>query len=157
MKNKNTVLASIIFLVVGFFIGSLINFSAESTDNHEGHMMQGHSDTHHGPMEVTENIPSVKLVVHEDPMSGWNLEIITTNFAFAPEGASKDHVPGKGHAHLYLNGHKMTRLYSNWFHVPELDPGEHTLMVTLNSNNHRDYTVNGKNIMAMAKVTSVAR
>jgi len=109
------------------------------------------------PPPIIENIPTVKLMAHEDPMSGWNLEIITTNFEFAPQGASKDHVSGQGHAHLYLDGHKITRLYSNWFHIPELDPGEHTLMVTLNSNNHRDYTVNEEKVMGMTKVTSVAR
>ena len=66
------------------------------------------------------------------------------NFAFAPEHASRDHVPGEGHAHVYVNGVKLGRFYGPWLHLDNLPPGEVTVEVTLNANDHRPLSVAGK-------------
>ena len=52
-------------------------------------------------------------------------------------------MPGTGHAHVYINGVKLGRLYGHWMHLTGLKAGEHTIKVTLNSNDHQDYALNG--------------
>ncbi|WP_369682774.1 hypothetical protein [Roseovarius sp. M141] len=52
-------------------------------------------------------------------------------------------VPGEGHAHVYVNGEKLGRLYGAWMHLPRLPPGEVIVLVTLNSNTHGPLAVDG--------------
>lgn len=96
--------------------------------------------------------PTLALRVDRDPHAGWNLELATARFAFAPQSAGGPHVPGEGHAHLLVDGEKVGRLYGNWFHLPPLKPGRHEITVTLHGNNHAPYTVGGKAIEASVEV-----
>lgn len=112
-----------------------------------------HSETAHGHttyIEVDkEDAPTVDIVVHKDPMSGWNVEILTTNFTFSPERASTEHVAGEGHAHIYVDDVKMNRVYGNWYHLANLGgKGEHEIRVDLNGNNHSPLSVQGVPIAA---------
>tara|TARA_R110002074_G_scaffold3594_5_gene18769 strand:+ start:5876 stop:6148 length:273 start_codon:yes stop_codon:yes gene_type:complete len=61
----------------------------------------------------------------------------TQNFTFirAEDGAA--HVPNQGHAHVYLNGLKLGRLYAETFELGALSPGKYKLSVALNSNDHK--------------------
>ena len=68
-----------------------------------------------------------------------NLKITTTGFTFAPENASGEHVPGEGHAHVYVDGVKDNRVYGNYYHLSGLDPGERAIRITLNANSHEQY------------------
>jgi hypothetical protein len=113
----------------------------------------------HGVIEVggDSTLPSVKLTVHKDAKAGWNLQVQVANFRFAPEHASMAHVPGEGHAHLYIDGKKVTRLYGEWYHIPSLSPGSHKITVTLNANSHEDYTIQGKPISATQEVRVPAK
>lgn len=107
---------------------------------HDGTMVDG-SMTHGAPVEASESM-SVSLQVIADSVSGYNLRIAVQGFRFAPENAGAAHVPGEGHAHLYVNGVK-TRVYSDWFHLDGLAPGTHELLVTLNANDHSSYVIGG--------------
>lgn len=80
-------------------------------------------------------------------MGGWNLQLVTTNFEFAPEQINQASVTSAGHAHLYLNGEKITRLYSSWYHLPSLPSGSQTLTVTLNANGHEALVHDGQPIL----------
>lgn len=108
------------------------------------------SPTHHQTLAIPpgQPIPSVKLVVHPDAIAGWNLEIQVKHFTFAPERMQNPGSPTEGHAHLYVNGQKLTRLYSNWYYLPKLEPGKNTLTVTLNTNSHEELVHNGQTIQA---------
>ncbi len=86
-------------------------------------------------------------------MAGWNVKVDVTNFNFTPEHVNNGHVAGEGHAHLYVDGTKVARLYGPWFHLPALGQGEHQLRVTLNANNHAVYSVNGEMIQAEISIT----
>ncbi len=77
-------------------------------------------------------------------MKGWNLNIETTNFTFAPETVNQESSPNQGHAHLYINGEKITRIYSNWYHLPELPKGDNEIKITINTNLHEDLIYQGK-------------
>jgi hypothetical protein len=108
----------------------------------------GSIDHHHGMMEVPTGlpIPSVAIQVYPDPVSGWNLEIQTTNFRFAPENVNQANQPNQGHGHLYINGEKVSRVYGSWLHLPELPSGRNQITVGLNANNHATLTHNGSPI-----------
>ena len=109
---------------------------------------------HREAIELSDGyaIPNVDLVVHKDRISGWNVQIVTENFRFAPEQAGSEAVVGEGHAHLYVNGNKNARVYGPWFHIAKLAPGDHTIRVTLNANSHQDYVFKGKIIEDMETV-----
>ena len=64
-----------------------------------------------------EAAPQATLKLQKDPTGGFNVHVVTTNFMWRPEMASMQHVPGEGHAHVYLDGRKIMRIYNEWFHL----------------------------------------
>ena len=89
-----------------------------------------------------------------DPASGWTLHVITENFTFSPQNASRDHVPGEGHAHVYINGVKLGRFYGPWVHLDNLPEGEVTVEVTLNANDHRPLAVSGVPLAEIVRIVN---
>jgi hypothetical protein len=110
----------------------------------------------HGRYELAagEAAPSVLIEASADPAGGWNLHFVTENFRFAPQQAGGKHAAGEGHIHLHVDGDKAARVYSHWFHLPALPPGEHELRALLTTNDHRVYTVDGQPVAAQATVTA---
>lgn len=110
----------------------------------------------HGDTELVEvaaaEAPSVAIEVFEDPISGWNVHAVASDYTLAPENASTEHVEGEGHMHLYVDGQKVTRLYGEWWHLSSLTEGDHEIMVELSANDHRAYAVDGEPIAAVATV-----
>ena len=55
------------------------------------------------------------------------------------------HVPGEGHAHVYLDGRKIMRIYSEWFHLNTYQfstrSGEQLLSTEFVGNDHAPYTI----------------
>ena len=92
--------------------------------------------------------PTLDLQLAKDAKSGWNLHIATTNFRFAPERASRANRAGEGHAHVYVDGRKIARLYGPWFHLDGLPPGKAEIAVTLIANDHSDLAVAGRPLRA---------
>lgn len=108
----------------------------------------------HGSLEVSAvGAPQVAITVEQDAMNGWNVTVTTDNFRFTPEQVNGEHVENTGHAHLYVDGVKIARLYGPYFHIPNLPPGEHEVSVNLSSNDHSYYLVNGDLIAARTTVT----
>lgn len=152
-------------LVFGGGIGFAIAASSGVTfDGHDhgdpaAHGGMDHGGADHAQMHgqlitlAAEDAPSLAIRVTPDPMSGHNLSVETEGFAFAPQNASGDHQPGEGHAHVYVNGTKIGRLYGPWLHLPDLPKGEVTVEVTLNANDHRPLAVNGAPITAREVLT----
>ncbi len=116
----------------------------------------GHGSSHsHGAIEIPKGmpVPTVKLIVTPDSIRGWNVNMQVSNFRFAPERVNQSSLPNEGHAHLFVNGQKVTRLYSSWYFLPSLPPGQHTITVVLNTNRHEDLLHNSKPIQASVTVT----
>jgi hypothetical protein len=90
----------------------------------------------------------VQIVVHPDAVQGWNLEIQTSHFRFAPELINQTNQLGTGHGHLYINGEKQGRIYGPWLHLAHLPPGQNEITVSLNANGHEALTYNGQPIAA---------
>lgn len=98
----------------------------------------------HQPIAAPKPWPRVQLKVESDSMSGWNVHVRTDNFRFSPETAGKQSQPGQGHAHLYVDGEKVARLYGPWFHLPYLSPGTHYIHATLNADDHSVWMADGR-------------
>ena len=94
--------------------------------------------------------PTLRAWLTPDPVSGWNLRLATRNFRFAPERAGNDHEDGEGHAHVYVDGAKVARLYGAWLHLPALAP-DAVVEVSLNANDHRPLAVAGRPLRVRAE------
>jgi hypothetical protein len=98
--------------------------------------------------EITQaTAPKAILDIQKDPTGGFNVQVVTTNFVWRPEMASMKHVPGEGHAHVYLDGRKIMRIYNEWFHLNTYQfstkAGEQLLSIEFVGNDHSPYTVQG--------------
>ena len=114
-------------------------------ETHGEHQMEDHHG--HGTIEVPAGaeIPAITaLSLTEDSVSGWNLQIQVENFQFVPQEIGQTNIPNEGHAHLYINGEKIARLYGPFFHISDLPMGEHRIVVTLNTNQHAEIQHDGK-------------
>lgn len=100
---------------------------------------------------ATKNM-KVSIKVKQDKMAGYNLFVTTRSFRWAPEHASGKHVKGEGHAHLMIDGVKVTRLYGNAYYIGKLASGTHTVTVELNGNDHVPYVRKGHEIASTATV-----
>ena len=111
----------------------------------------------HPLYEVDERlrVPQITLEATPDEIDGYNLSILVSNFTWAPFAVNQEPEPGKGHAHVLVNGHKIARLYGNWFHLPGsvLCEGKNEVTVTLNANDHGEWVHQGKHIEARVTVT----
>jgi uncharacterized Zn-binding protein involved in type VI secretion len=102
----------------------------------------------HGSISIPpgQPVPTLKVMVYPDEKRGWNLELKTTQFTFAPQRVNQTNIAQEGHAHLMINGQSVTRLYSNWYYIKSLQPGRNTIEVGLASNHHNSLMFNGRPI-----------
>lgn len=149
------------FLRTGFILtilSGLCTCQQDESNNIDTPSSAGNTVAHnHGDLEVSnfgENIaiPNVSFTIEADSMDGWNIHIQTENFRFAPEKNNADAAAGEGHAHLYVDGFKMARLYGNWYHLKKLTPGEHKVRISLNANDHSNWSHQGQAIEATQKI-----
>ncbi len=129
------------------FLVPLILGLAVTSVNANEQVEQSHSDSHHHEtVMISEGqpVPGIDLVVHEDGLKGWNLEIKLANFELAPEMVNRDNRLNQGHAHLYVNGEKITRIYGNWYYLATLPSGKNEIKVGLNTNDHKSLMYQGK-------------
>ena len=148
MDKKFLVASNTIAIFTGLCLGVGITQTMANRGQHGLHF--GGSDYGHGHKQLEipagQPLPEVDLIVTKDSMKGWNLEIKTSNFKFAPENINQEPNFPEGHAHLFINGKKVTRLYGNWYYLDNLEPGTNEITVTLNANNHDDLVHNGQMI-----------
>ena len=146
---------------IGFVLaaGNGITFDGHDhgdASQHDGvdHAGMDHAKMHETQLEMSAvNAPEITLAVTPDPMTGYNLHLTTQNFTFAPEAASLADVTGEGHAHVYINGEKLARLYGRWMHLDALPVGDVEVQVTLNSNDHRALSVAGTPVTATVQLS----
>jgi hypothetical protein len=131
----------------------IVNSALAASEEHS-HAAGVAEHSHDEIIEIAEGQihPTITAKLYPDAVAGWNLYVETSNFRFAPEHASQEPVLGEGHAHIYVDGVKLARLYTNWFHIAKLDPGAHNLVVSLNGNNHAAYYYAGQPVEAALEV-----
>lgn len=121
-------------------------------------------DHSHIPIAVPETAPKphMSIALTRDVMSGYNLQIHTANYDMSPppigvpmEAFLDPRVSPasgfvQGHAHLYINGEKVQRVYGNHIHLPasHFKTGINQLNVTLNNHAHMFWTADEKQIIS---------
>jgi len=96
--------------------------------------------------------PTLDTAVYADPVGGWNLNVITTNFTFDAAAAGLENIEGHGHAHVYVNGVKLGRVYSDWHHIGKLPLGRNDVSVSLYANDHSGLARGGVKITSTSSV-----
>jgi len=77
----------------------------------------------------------------------YDIHVSTTNYTWTPQLVNEAPVADQGHAHLYIDG-ELTLLLSPWQHLNSIAPGTHSILVSLNANDHSVFAENGQPIEA---------
>jgi len=158
---------SVVLIIGAFFIGTQVNSSdskeskkseevkAKSSKDSENKMEETSTQMTTAPkmgsapamkeeslkLDSSLPTPAVALKVEKDAIKGYNLVVTTKDFEFKPENVNQ--AEGKtpqneGHAHIYINGVKLTRLYAKNYYlsVDAVKPGD-KVTVSINTNKHR--------------------
>ena len=149
-------------LVVGFlhepaFEGTLnaVYLSVTKVAEH-GH---GESSSHDHAMAedydtIESEVPiSIDIAAEVDDDGNVSVEVITEGWLWTPENVDGEHVPGEGHAHIYVDDVKIDRMYGPSYELEGLEPGERHVRISLNSNSHEELTYNGEHVEAVVSVT----
>lgn len=145
-------------LAVAALAWAVFGAEAPSDGNPEAQASQAHGQGHgaHSMKEVDPDrpVPAISLQTTRDPKDGYNVHLITRNFRFTPESSGGHAANGTGHAHIYVNGVKIGRVYGEWYHLPAstLADGQNVIEVTLNADDHSEWTVRGEHIAAKVVV-----
>ncbi|WP_444929633.1 hypothetical protein ACJJIF_17840 [Microbulbifer sp. SSSA002] len=140
------------FFIAGVFAGIVSAAMAAQAAQPNPHA--GHNGDQHPVIEIPVHIaaPRIELDISRDNMSGYNLHIDYDRFELeSPRFANDDSEQFlEGHAHLYINGEKIQRLYGPDLHIPGkwLKPGFNQVTVTLNAHDHSTWSRGGKRILA---------
>jgi len=163
MQTHNTAIfvAIVVSVAAGGVAGFMLagnpqeNSATQTLDQYPVELSMAGMHRHDAREAGGKATPSVEISAERDPMMPGhvNVHIMTENVTFAPENVSGKHVPGEGHAHVFVDGVKISRAYGQWYHIPRLKPGKHTIRVTLNTNAHEEYTVDGEVVAATDTVT----
>lgn len=143
-----------------FILFFLSSFNA--VGQQENVMIMDHS---HMPINVPAKtpIPALSLQLNKDAMSGYNLILTLQHYHLIPPppnvlsmadlmkvAVSDSSGFIEGHAHLYVNGRKIQRVYGENVHIPQehFKKGINTVSVTLNNHGHMYWVANKKKILA---------
>lgn len=133
----------VIVLAGTFFLGGAVEKSQHNDEHNEevGLGVDDHS-TEMAPAKYlvkdSEVAPTVLVSLKKDSKKGYNIFLTTSDFTFAPEKAGNGtSSANEGHAHIFVNGNKIGRMYGAAMYLPDLVQGD-KVMVSLNTNNHED-------------------
>ncbi len=132
-----------------------INFHVFASDP-AAHESDGHGHDHDGTAAktvVSDSLVSVAITAEPDASGGVDVNIATEGFRFAPDLVDQPHEPGVGHAHIYVDGEKISRVFESTYHIAALPPGEHEIRVSLNTNDHSELEFEGARVESIVSVT----
>jgi len=102
-----------------------------------------HGSKDHGP--AASAVPVSQNISAEAAQDGGiHVAINTEGWRWAPVEVNGPNKDGAGHAHIYADGVKLTRVYGNYHYIPALEPGAREIKVSLNSNDHSELTWQGE-------------
>ena len=104
----------------------------------------------HGPVESAAPVSvDISATVAE---GGVRVKIDTEGWRWAPGEVNSANSDGTGHAHIYADGVKLSRVYGPYHYLPSLESGAHELRVSLNDNGHNELTWQGRPLEAITTV-----
>ena len=118
----------------------------ENHANMNGSMSGQEAGAHsHGMLAVDDwpAKPAITATIQKTLLVVGILNLRTENFTYNAAAAGLENKQGEGHAHIYVNGAKLARIYGDWFHIGTLPNGHNLISVTLNANDHSSLTQNG--------------
>ncbi|MFB4163832.1 hypothetical protein ACE1TI_08310 [Alteribacillus sp. JSM 102045] len=128
------------FIVIFSFVSVMLYLHNESShyagaDDHSREAVE---------VPVGEPVPRIAGELQQDDMNTWLLQVEVENFAFTPEKTGTEEGSlQEGHAHLYVNGEKIGRIYGNYHDMGELNEGDR-IQVFLTTNDHKILQKNGE-------------
>ncbi|OZG71008.1 hypothetical protein BTA51_23165 [Hahella sp. CCB-MM4] len=143
---------------------------------HANHPTSHGQEMEHGQSPIPEGVPTPQIELalfddrsldnlddlnNKDTRSGYNLKLNLRNYSLVPpvEEIIATTVTGHltGHAHLYINGKKIMRIYGHYVHLPSnlLVKGLNVITVSLNNHHHDTWTLNGQEIQATLTINTV--
>ena len=141
MKNGLAIAALLIGALGGYFVGASDHSHDEET--HGAHMEESGHMTHE-LRDVEGEVPEIDLTILGDANNGFDAQVIVSNFVFAPQNVNGEDVAGEGHAHIYINGEKKSRVYGEWYNIGKLPVGSHEVEIRLSSNDHHELALEGE-------------
>lgn len=139
---------ALILFIIGLTFGTGIGFilgTPTMEHDHAGHADMSHD--HSTMIPWTGPAPDIALQIINDMGDARNLLIDATGFTFTPETVNEAPLQGTGHAHIYIDGVKVTRAYSPWMYL-ENAPSGAVIRVTFNANDHSAWALDGQPIAA---------
>lgn len=125
----------------------------EAQEISEDSVHSEHSDSHsedHSHSETYEfanhdELPEVSINNIGQNLAGeWVMLVDFLNFDLRQDKVDQENVPGEGHAHVYVNDKKVSRLFSSEYTFEDpLNQGD-MIRVGLNTNDHKGYTHDGQ-------------
>lgn len=103
----------------------------------------------------SQNIPTITINAFKDAKSGYNVQVVTSNWTFAPQKANIETGSyNEGHAHLTVGGKMISRVYGEWVHIPAdlLVKGDNNVEISLNTNTHKELHYLSKAISAQVVI-----
>jgi hypothetical protein len=126
--------------------------ASQEHDHHGGTSSGEHDSMSHQPLAVDSPV-DLGIEAQVDDSGGVGVHIVAQNWTWAPENVNGPHVPGEGHAHIYVDGEKVNRVYGPNYYLRGLEEGERHISVTLNANSHNELLVAGEKVEASTMVT----
>lgn len=114
----------------------------------------------HKQVEISTDVltPQIEISLIQDTMSGFNLHIELKNYRIESPIHKDKPINNiiNGHAHLFVNGKKVTRLYGldTYISGDLLNEGVNSIAVTLNSHEHDTWTYKGRPITSSVTIDS---
>ena len=90
-----------------------------------------------------DGAPQVRIQLFALSRGGYMLRAQTSDFEFTPQLVDQAAVKNQGHAHLYVDGEKVGRVYGEWHKIDQLPEDWQEVTVALNANDHRVFAVDG--------------
>ncbi len=106
-------------------------------------------------IDAEKPYPLINLEIIKDKVDGYNLYIDLENFTLNTSQIGSENQPNMGYLQLFVNDIKITRVYSNWVHVPQrfFNLKDNFIKITFNSNLYDEFTIEGKPLEYILKVT----
>ncbi len=105
-------------------------------------------------IDADKPYPSINLKVIKDEIDGYNIFIDLKNFNLNPSEIGGENISNSGYLQLFINDIRVTRIYSDWVHVPQrfFNLKENFIKITIHSYLHDQFTIKGKPIEHIVKV-----
>ncbi len=111
-----------------------------------------HGSMDHGPAESAVPV-SLDIAAQVSEGGGVHVPIEVDGWRWAPEEVNGPNSDGAGHAHIYADGVKLSRVYGDYHYIQGLEPGVREIKVSLNSNDHSELTWQGSKLESVVSVT----